>query len=115
MASTDPLVDRVRGYPKLACQMELRPEVAIFRRFGALNAENLLYFQAELAMLERDLRDRQSEDSHYPDKAKYASSWYQLSNSKDRDEDSQLSLVYKIREKLRLYSESSSAELATLS
>ncbi|KAF2690764.1 hypothetical protein K458DRAFT_473865 [Lentithecium fluviatile CBS 122367] len=42
MASNDPLADRVKGYPKRAGQIELRPEVAIFRRFGALNAENLL-------------------------------------------------------------------------
>ena len=61
MAADIPLAEKVRGYPKLAGQMGLRPEVAIFRRFGALNAENLLYFQAELALLERDLQEQQRE------------------------------------------------------
>jgi len=51
----DPLAAKIKGYPKLAGQIELCPETAIFRRFGALNAENLLYFQAELVWLETEL------------------------------------------------------------
>jgi hypothetical protein len=106
MASTDPLADRVKGYPKLAGQIELRPEVAIFRRFGALNAENLLYFQAELSVLERDLQAQQLADSRsgHPRKSRYALSWYQLSTSKYNGDERQLWLVYKIRETLKLYS-----------
>jgi hypothetical protein len=42
----------MEGYPKLSRLMAFYPEVAIFRRFGALNAENLLYLQAELQDLE---------------------------------------------------------------
>jgi hypothetical protein len=43
----------VNGYPKLARHMGASPEIAIFRRFGALNAQNLLYLQAELVHLEK--------------------------------------------------------------
>lgn len=35
--------NHVRGYPKLVAEMAKTPEHAIFRRFGALNAHNLLY------------------------------------------------------------------------
>jgi hypothetical protein len=106
--SIDPLADKVKGYPKLAGQIELRPETAIFRRFGALNAENLLYFQAELVWLEMELKKQQAEDSlsGHPRKSKYALSWYQLSTSEDDGDVRQLSLVLKIRETLRLYSRS---------
>ena len=101
-----PLADRVKGYPKLAGQIELRPETAIFRRFGALNAENLLYFQAELVLLEEELREQQLADSlsNHPRRSKYALSWYQLSTSEEDGDAQQLRLVFRIRETLRLYS-----------
>lgn len=106
MASRDPLADRVKGYPKLAGQIELRPETAIFRRFGALNAENLLYFQAELVLLESALRQQQLADSlsSHPRRSKYALNWYQLSTSQGDGDAQQLHLVFRIRETLRQYS-----------
>lgn len=108
MASGDPLADRVKGYPKLAGQIELRPETAIFRRFGALNAQNILYLQAELVLLENELRDQQRADclSGHPRKSKYAESWYQLRTCQERDDGDvrQLDLILRIRETLRLYS-----------
>jgi hypothetical protein len=106
MAPNIPLTDRVRGYPRLAGEIEIRPELAIFRRFGSLNAENLLYFQGELTLLERDLQKQQLEDSRsgHPRKSKYALSWYQLGTSEDDGDNSQLQLVYRVRETLRQYS-----------
>jgi len=47
-----PLHDLIPGYPKLAGRMEIMPEIAMFRSFGALNARSLLYYQSELAHLE---------------------------------------------------------------
>ena len=44
------------GYPKLASLIGRTGEVAIFKRFSALNAENLLFMQAELSYLENELR-----------------------------------------------------------
>lgn len=106
MALTDPLAIRVNGYPKVAGQIELLPETAIFRRFGGLNAQNLLYYQAELAGLEEELHRQQLQDScsGHSGKANYAFSWYHLSRSDGDNEKRQLQLVYRIRETLRLYS-----------
>jgi hypothetical protein len=98
--------EKIKGYPRLASQIELRPDLAIFRRFGSLNAENLLYFQAELTMLERDLHDQQLEDhsSGHSRKSKYALSWYQLESSGLDGDERQLQLVFRMREVLKQYS-----------
>lgn len=57
MAAKDPLGEFVLGYPKLAAQMKLQPETFMFRRFSFLNAQNLLYLQAELTILKKRLQD----------------------------------------------------------
>lgn len=51
-AYKDALHSCVRGYPKLAQEMEQFPPITIFRRFAALNARNLLYYQQELTDME---------------------------------------------------------------
>ncbi|KAH7379487.1 hypothetical protein BKA66DRAFT_587563 [Pyrenochaeta sp. MPI-SDFR-AT-0127] len=87
MAATDPFADIVIGYPKLAAKFEILPEAAIYRRFGALNAQNLLYYQAELTYLERKLRDQQKQDSNDQKGhgSSYAINWYWLKHSKTDD------------------------------
>jgi hypothetical protein len=108
MASNDPLHKMVKGYPKLAARMEIQPELAIYRRFGALNAQNLLYLQAELESLENNLRKQQIQDDN--DKQgngpRYAKDWYWLNESKNgaKDEQLQLQLVLQIRSTLKAYS-----------
>lgn len=99
------LENLVPGYPKLAGQMGLLPETAIFRRFGALNARNLLYLQAELVGLEKKLIELEYTDSKDPHgmKSQYALDWYWLNNSADDGDEEQLSLVRRIRETLREY------------
>lgn len=57
MPPTDLLAVHARGYHKLARELGIRPQSAISRTFGALNARNLLYLQAELTALELALRD----------------------------------------------------------
>lgn len=106
MASNDPLRDIVIGYPKLAARMEIQPESAIFRRFGWLNAQNLLYLQAELISLEKQLRERQVADSTHTTgkKAQYALDWFWLSQSEDDGDTEQLDLVLRIRALLDEYS-----------
>lgn len=51
------------GHPRLAELMGRRPQMAIYRRFGYLNAQNLLYMQAELVGLEKALKDLQKRDA----------------------------------------------------
>lgn len=90
----------------LAAQIEQRPEMAIFRRFGALNAENILYLQAELVLLEDELRKQQLDDcqSNVDPKTRYARNWYHLRNSRSNGDSKQLDLVHSIRETLWQYS-----------
>jgi len=47
----------MEGYSKLASLMGAYPETLIFRRFGAISAQNLLYLQAELVHLEQTLQE----------------------------------------------------------
>jgi hypothetical protein len=106
MASNDPLQHLVIGYPKLAGQMEIQPETAIFRRFGALNARNLLYLQAEIMTLEKQLCEREVMDNGDEKgmKSQYALDWFWLSQSADDGDIEQLRLILKIRELLKEYS-----------
>lgn len=106
MAGHDPLSEFVLGYPKLAAQMALQPETSIFRRFGFLNAQNLLYFQAELTILEEQLQKRQKLDSLGTTgrKSKYARNWFWLEQSRDDGDTCQLDLVLRIRETMKEYS-----------
>ena len=95
------------GYPKLADFVGLEPQLAIFKRFGSLNAENLLYMQAEIASLEEDLRLVVADDvSTSNDEAsrKFATSWRILQKA-GRD-SIQWRKRMELREKLREYSES---------
>jgi hypothetical protein len=50
------------GYEKLAGLMTKHSEVATFQRFDFLNTLNILYLQAELVHLEKDLKDSMRED-----------------------------------------------------
>ncbi|CAO2647111.1 Nn.00g080330.m01.CDS01 [Neocucurbitaria sp. VM-36] len=105
MASQDPFPNIVVGYPKLAAKIEIQPEVAILRRFGALGAQNLLYFQAELTDLERKVREQQVSDhnSTKGSKSSYAKNWFDLSDSENDGDTKQLELVMKIRETIKEY------------
>ena len=71
----------MEGYPKLASLLGACPEVAILRRFGSLNARNLLYLQAELVALEETLRacTERNNASNEADRIRSARDWYTLS------------------------------------
>jgi len=96
------------GYDKLARFMGGLPENAIFRRFGSLTAEDLLYRQAELVELENTLIARQKADkqSSNEDRQQYALAWALLRDSareEDGNNGSQLETVLEIRTKLQEY------------
>ena len=98
------------GYNILAHLMGAYPELSIFRRFGALNARNILYFQAELADLENKLHAAEKADleSGHVDRKIYSRDWRTLSESVDAADGngSQWEIFLRIREKLREYSTS---------
>ena len=103
--------------------MEIMPEIAMFRRFGALNARSLLYYQNELAHLEDQLKELEAEDANSPDgkKATYSMNAFWLNTAdfevdgKLRDGDMrQRELVLQIRRVLKEYSMTGPKEMGRL-
>src|SRR5690242_19088228 len=82
----------VKGYPMMAGRMSVLPEIAMFRRFGALNARNLLYLQNELVCLEEQLIAWEKHDnmSAVGMKKDYAVNAYWLNSSTRKKDDSSL-------------------------
>jgi hypothetical protein len=103
-----PLRDKVVGYPRLAAHIERNSHSAIYHRFTALNAQNVLYLQAELTELEMRLQRQQVVDHHSTKghKGHYAVNWCWLESSADDGDTNQLDLVLRIREVLNVYSQS---------
>lgn len=106
----------IKGYPMLAGRMSVLPETAMFRRFGALNARNLLYLQNDLICLEEQLIawERHDNMSSVGKKKDYAVNAYWLNSSFRKQEDGSLrdgdtkqrDLVLRIRQTLNEYSTS---------
>lgn len=97
----------VSGYPRMAQEMSVYPELAQFRRFGALNNRNLMYLQNDLANLERALKEAENEDNMDPRGRKrlYARDFHCTDVSITDDADArQRTLILRIREKLKEYS-----------
>jgi hypothetical protein len=96
------------GYNMLGSMMGAHPEVAIVRRFGALNAQNILYLQAELTTLELKLKRcaKADADSAHQKRTVYDRDWQTLSGSlQSQDGDpEQWMTILNIREKLKEYS-----------
>jgi hypothetical protein len=116
---TTPILSHLpAGYPMLAQRRGDLPEMAMFRRFGAPNARNLLYFQSELLDLEKKLEELEAADSKttkdglamkYRYARNYARNYFWLRTaSQTRDGNTeQRDLVERIRVVLHQYSECS--------
>ncbi|TVY80313.1 hypothetical protein LSUE1_G006859 [Lachnellula suecica] len=99
----------IDGYPRLAEHMGGAPEISIFRRFGALNRQNLLYLQAELTVLERELQKLEAESTTCAPgepRSQYSRDWEWL-NMPDEKAclNPQWQLCLRIRTVLREYNE----------
>jgi hypothetical protein len=98
----------MEGYAKLATIMGAHPEVAVFKRFGTLNTQNILYLQAELTDLELRLKKyaKQDADSGHPGRILYSRDWQTLSESSDvpTNNNKQWNTILSIREKLKEFS-----------
>ncbi len=89
--------------------MGAHTETTVFRRFGTLNALNLLYLQAELTNLENTLRQQakaDAESGHF-ERSVYARDWQTLSEpiAGENQHCPQWDTMLKIRETLDKYSE----------
>jgi hypothetical protein len=113
----NPVADKhtIQGYAPLASLMAEHPEYGIFRKFSSLNAQNLLYLQAELVYLEANLLRHVATDHEagmsaqngtmQANKLRYEVDWYSLAYSEEEDPNTlQWKTVLLIREKLKEYS-----------
>ena len=96
------------GYSRLASLMGTHKGTAVFRRFGTLNALNLLYLQAELTNLENTLRQQakaDAESGHF-ERSIYARDWETLSESMAAENQHcpQWNTFLQVRKKLDTYS-----------
>jgi hypothetical protein len=98
----------MEGYAKIASRIATHPELGIYRRFGALNAQNILYLQAELHGLEQELQQYAAEDAAAANdetRKLYSRDWHTLAESTG-DDGRQWYTMCRIREKLKEYSKS---------
>lgn len=96
------------GYDHLASFMGFFPEAAIFRRFAVLNAKNILYLQAELLWLEKELEAVAEDDAQSSNtkRREYSKEWFLLRQSGNDPHGSsqQWKIFKKIRKTLDKYS-----------
>ena len=95
----------MEGYSKLASLMGAYPDTLIFRRFGALSAQNILYLQAELVQLEHELKESSLANERSGDaggKAIFSRDWFTLSHFNEGNEQ-QWCIMLRIRAKLKEY------------
>ncbi|TLD28488.1 hypothetical protein PspLS_03403 [Pyricularia sp. CBS 133598] len=104
------------GYQKLAQLMGTQQELAMVRRFRALNMRNILYLQAEVTYLEEELQMLAARDYNNPNRRLYGKDWWFLANGEDPEDQDQWQKVLQIREKLDAYNDAilRQAQLAKL-
>jgi hypothetical protein len=99
----------LNGYSKLASLMGAHSDLANFRRFSTLNAQNLLYLQAELVFLENKLGQCVEADksSGHVNRGIYDRDWQALfeSGANSGGDGEQWDTVLQIRKVLKEYSE----------
>jgi hypothetical protein len=95
----------IHGYPQFARFIGTKKGYAIFRRFAALNARNLLYLQVELLELEDELDKIEEANSKDEDLRLIQFSTLHLrAYDDDHKGGQQYKIVMLLREKLKQYS-----------
>ncbi|EFQ95906.1 hypothetical protein PTT_04360 [Pyrenophora teres f. teres 0-1] len=94
-----------RGYPMLAERIAVKPETGIYRRFDALNARHLLYLQAELCILEKDIQEQEKSDRNDKcgKRTTFATDYQRMLERSSDEENPQLQLIQEMHEKLNRY------------
>ncbi|ROV95952.1 hypothetical protein VMCG_07984 [Cytospora schulzeri] len=93
------------GYPRVAELMAGHEEFAIFRRFRALNMQNLLYLQAEVVHLEEELIELANRDSRHPERQYHNRDWWSMANGQGEGNQDQWQKVQQLRKKLDIYND----------
>lgn len=101
---------RKEGFADVARWIALDPdnETFIYRKFDELAAQNLLYLQAEILVLEKelnklDVNDANSDDMDLRDAIRTWETLTQRYDANDEEARSRMDLIVRIREKLREY------------
>lgn len=91
----------------LAERIAVKPQTAIYRRFDALNARHILYLQAELCILEKQLRVMEHKDKEKDKEGRlgYAVDYQRMLETQKSQGKEQLVLIRKMHRKLNEYSE----------
>lgn len=95
----------MEGYAKLSSLMANDSEFAVYRKFGALNAQNLLYYQAELMGLEEHLHELAAENHTSQDLEKrlFSDDYFVLSHA-ESGKSQQFEKMMQNRSTLKEYS-----------
>jgi hypothetical protein len=95
-------VDRFpRGYPRLAAFIDSDKDTVLFRKFGVLSAQSLLYKEVEITELEAQLDELNKKDEGDPDNEWRLS--YNLSLNDGENNEKRRDLIEKIDKKLEVY------------
>jgi len=94
----------MEGYAKIAQLMGEHSEFAIFRRFRALNMQDMLYLQAEITHLEAELRKFEQDNSSHSGRQNHSHDWWSMASGEGEGGTAQWELVQEIRAKLEKYS-----------
>ncbi|KAI0410202.1 hypothetical protein F5X98DRAFT_387608 [Xylaria grammica] len=100
---------RKEGWPRLAQMLAESPKFESFRRFRELNVKTLLYYQAEIAELEKDLMEAENNDTRNKSSKKWEGSYAEYAHRMIQSQDDpnadkkQCDIVLKIRERVREY------------
>jgi hypothetical protein len=76
---------KMEGYTRLAQLMGSQEEFAIMRQFRVLNAQKLLYLQAEITHLEAEVEQLAKRDSSHVERQYYAKDWWSLSQGEMKE------------------------------
>ncbi|KAH8676041.1 hypothetical protein BX600DRAFT_535515 [Xylariales sp. PMI_506] len=95
----------MEGYAKIARLMASQDDAAIVRRFSVLNFQNILYLQAELVHLEKELGELAQRDAVRADRVSFTTDWWSLTQGADEEAQEQWQLFEKIRETLTIYND----------
>lgn len=95
------------------------PELAIFRRFGALNLQNIIYMQADITHLEEQLREMVAEDNHSsdPERKMLSRDWWAIAEGSygmDEASSRRYKIVMKLRSVLKDYNDALMQQAAVL-
>lgn len=85
----------------------IHPKLAIFRRFGNLSAQNLIYLHAEPVHLEKELCGIEISDGEpqLGHSSSYAQGWYWLTKSASEEDSDQILIIHEIHTKLKGYNQ----------